>query len=484
MAKRQPGSTFTKKGQLYRVSSTGRPFKSSNSAKANQQRALNARLDQPAAIIPGTNLTSQLTERDLAHQAGAATTVRYGPQEQSIAEQLAQAVQQKNDTQAWYDDYKNRLQSYQQQVGAYQLGAQQAMQALQGGVTGLGQQDQSFVQGQQAQMPQGTAPVSPGIAQNANAALAVRQGIAGNYGVNQANIGAANNTYASNLANVVGPQQQLTALATKQGGINKVLKQKTALKGEEGAYNQQYRSEKRSDETKNLLAAGALGINQQNAQTNAARAAATAQQNSPEGKAASAQVTNEARVAANHGYSLHDWRMLGPTKRSAVIAKDKKSSSGRVDDKVYTSGPFAGKTQAEIQAMTPAQRDALINKKNKTTGPTLTTEQQNTGMTQVVTLGDLAAKAHGGHPFDAGHGKQKPLTRAQAVQKIRGYKGVGGKIADNSLLSAALDAVYVGHISPATAQSLKDAGFDPARVARSLHVPLGRPGANIPLNKK
>src|SRR5206468_4226164 len=95
------------------------------------------------------------------------------------------------------------------------------------------------------------------VGQNANAALAVCQGIAGNFGVNQANVGAANNTYASNLANVVGPQQQLTALAGKQGQINKVQQTKTDLKGKEGAYNQQYRTDTRADQTKNLLAAGA-----------------------------------------------------------------------------------------------------------------------------------------------------------------------------------------------------------------------------------
>jgi hypothetical protein len=475
-----PGDTKKKGKTLYRMSSSGKWFKSSNSPKANQQRALNARLDQPAATIPGTNLTSGLTERDLAHQAGAATSVKYGPAEQSIAEQLAQAVQQKTDTQSWYDDYKNRLQSYQQQVGAYQQGANDAMQHLQAGVTGLGQQDQSFVQGQQAGMPQGTAPASPGIGQNANAALAVRQGIAGNFGVNQANVGAANNTYASNLANVVGPQQQLTALATKQGGVNKVLKQKTALKGEEGAYNQQYRSDKRSDETKNLLAAGALGVNVQNANTTASRAAASAKQNSPEGKAASAQATNEARVAANHGYSLHDWRMLGPTARAAVIAKDKKSGSSS-SDKVYTSGPFAGKTQADVQAMTPAQRDALINKKDKPSGTKLTPEQTNTGLTQLPNLKEYLSRAKGGKAFVEGHPRQAPLGRSGAVQKVRNSTK---KLTSNALLGAAADAVYDGHISPATAQRLREAGFDPARVARELGVPLGQPGANIPLNKK
>jgi hypothetical protein len=453
------------------------------SPQQRQQRQTNARLAQPIATIPGLSLASPLTERDLAHEAGAATTVRYGPQEQAIAQQLTQAVQQKTDTNAWYEDYKTRLQSYQQQVGAYQQGAVDAMKSFQGGVTGLGQQDQQFVQQQQTGMPQGTAPVGASVGQNANAALAVRQGIAGNYGTNMGNIAQANNTYASNLANVVGPQQQLTAVAGKQAGINKVLTQKTALKGEEGAYNQQYRSTRRSDETKNLLAAGALGVNATNARTAQQRAATTAQNQSPEGKAATAQVTNEARVAANHGYSLHNWRTLGPDKRSAIIARDKKSAGGSSDDnKVYSQGPFVGKTHGEVKAMTPAQRDALIKKANgKSGGPTLTTEQENTGLSQLPNLKEYLSRARGGKAFVEGHPRQAPLDRRGAVQKVRNSTK---KLVSDALLGAAADAVYDRHISSVTARRLKDAGFDPARVARELGVPLGRSGSKIPLNKK
>jgi hypothetical protein len=444
----KPGDTKTKGKTLYRMSSSGKWFKSSNSPKANQQRALNTRLAQPIANIPGTNLTSGLTERDLAHEAGAATTVKYAPSEQAIAEQLAQAVQQKTDTNVWYEDYKNRLQSYQQQVGAYQQGANDAMQHLQQGVTGLGQQDQSYVQQQQAGMPQGTAPVGASVGQNANAALAVRQGIAGNFGVNQANTGAANNTYASNLANVVGPQQQLTALATKQGGINKVLKQKTALKGEEGAYNQEYRSNRRNDETKNLLAAGALGVNMSNAQTSASKAQATAQ---------------------NQTASLRQ-RTKAETDRHNVAVANATTSADRLAE-----------TQRHNQAM--EELSAKKGAEKKTKGKTLTPQQVNTGLTQLPNLKEYLSRARSGKAFVEGHPKQSVLGRHGAVTKVRNSTK---KLTSDALLGAAADAVYnqPPHISPVTARRLKEAGFDPARVARELGVPLGRGGSNIPLNKK
>jgi len=411
-------------------------------SKQRQQREMNARLDMPAATIPGTNLASPLTERDLAHQAQAATTVRYAPQEQAIAQQLAQAVQQKTDTGSWYDDYKNRLQGYQQQVGAYQQGAQDAMQHLQAGVTGLGQQDQSFVQGQQAQMPAGTAPVGASVGQDANAALAVRQGIAGNFGAGQAMIGAANNTYASNLANVVGPQQQLTALAGKQGQINKVQQAKTDLKGTEGAYNQQYRSDTKANETKNLLAAGALGVNMTNSKVAAVKAATSAQ---------------------NQAASLKQ-RITAENNRHTVAEQNASTSAARLAE-----------TERHNQAMERLQAKKAAKAGTKG-GPRLTTQQINTGVSQLQNLKAYLARAKSGQAFVEGHPKQTPLGRAGAVQKVRNSTK---KLASDALLGAAADAVYDGHISPATARRLKDAGFDPARVARELGVRVGGGGKKV-----
>jgi hypothetical protein len=407
------------------------------SPQQRQQREMNARLAQPIATIPGLSLASPLTERDLAHEAGAATTVRYGPQETAIAQQLAQAVQQKNDTQTWYDDYKNRLQSYQQQVGAYQQGANDAMQRLQQGVTGLGQADPGFVQQQQAGMPQGTAPVGASVGQNANAALSVRQGIAGNYGVNQANVGAANNTYASNLANVVGPQQLLTSLSGKQAGINKVLTEKAALKGEEGAYNQQYRSQKRSDETKNLLAAGALGVSATNARTSATKAVSTAQN----------QATNIAQ------------RTKAENNRHSVAVQNAQTSADRLAEQERHNQAME-KIQASKAAKTGKAPDW------KPSG------QQSTGRKQVTSLKSLATKAKGGQAFIAGHTAQPVLSRAEAAKKIQNAAEAPD---DPILLTAALDAVYDGHLSPNTVRALIKAGYKPSLIMDALGV-KGRGG--------
>src|SRR6266487_3883026 len=114
-----------------------------------QQRAMNARLDAPIATLPGTPYASQTTERQLAHEAKAATTVQYGAKDAELKRALAQAVQHQTNVGGYYDEYRNALKSYQDQAQAYNAGAQAAMGQLPGMVTGLAGQAQGQVQQQQ-----------------------------------------------------------------------------------------------------------------------------------------------------------------------------------------------------------------------------------------------------------------------------------------------------------------------------------------------
>ncbi len=468
----KPGDTRkSKAGKLLRMSASGKWFKSSNSPTATQERAKNARLDAPIANLPGTPYQSSTTERQLAHQANAATTVQYGGEEGATKQALAQAVQHQQNVGSYYDDYRTQLQSLQGQAQAFNAGAMAAAQQYPGMVTGLaGQTQQQVGQNQAARGPEQGAIGAQTTATDASNAAAVGQSTAAALGANQALLGGVQQTYLGQLANNVAPAQKIQAVNQAQTPITNAQSDIKTLKQKEGAYNSQYRTNARQDETKNLLAGATLGLN-------TAKANATAQQNSPEGKAAAATatatVTNDARVAANHGYSLHDWRLLGPTKRSAVLAKDKKAKGSAAGDKVYTSGPFAGKTQADIQAMTPAQRDALINKKNgKSTpdskGPNWRTpEQSGSALSDAVTLKGFAIKAKKGEAFVQGHARQAPLSRAAAAVKL---KASTPKSIDPAIMSAVLDAAYVGHLSPYTVRKLIKAGFKPSQVSDALGV--------------
>jgi hypothetical protein len=172
------------------------------SAPQRASRTLNARLNAP--IVPG----SSTTERDLAHEAQAAQTVRYGPQDAALGQQLGVAQQTERDTGSLYDQYRQALQQHSANISAFQAGAQQALGALQQGVTGLGQQ--SAVQMAQSAAPTQSAVAAPSgdLATLANQALAVRQAQAGTFGAEQALTGAAANTYADTQANAELPGGQ------------------------------------------------------------------------------------------------------------------------------------------------------------------------------------------------------------------------------------------------------------------------------------
>ena len=187
-------------------------------------RAVNVRLNAP--IAPG----SSTTERDLAHEAQAATTVRYGPQDRAIAQQLGIAQQTQQDTGQLYDQYRAALQQHAAQVQAYQAGAQQALQQTAQGITGLGSQEalQMQTQANQAAAQQGIAPAGD-LSALANAAMATRQGVMGSYQGQQALTGAATNQYADTQANVVAPGQKLSALAQAAGRTRDIRQKQTDL---------------------------------------------------------------------------------------------------------------------------------------------------------------------------------------------------------------------------------------------------------------
>jgi hypothetical protein len=445
------------------------------SAPQRASRTLNARLNAP--IVPG----SSTTERDLAHEAQAAQTVRYGPQDAALGQQLGVAQQTERDTGSLYDQYRQALQQHSANISAFQAGAQQALGALQQGVTGLGQQ--SAVQMAQSAAPTQSAVAAPSgdLATLANQALAVRQAQAGTFGAEQALTGAAANTYADTQANVVAPGQKLGALAQAAGRTRDVRQKQADLATEKGAFNQQFRTERRADEFKNQLAMQTLGINAQKAAVDATATTTRLEQSSPAGKAAATAATEEAKQAAKYGMSTHQWRTLGPSGRANVIAKSKKTSTNSND--VITSGPLAGKTKQWVRDHSDAAGklvDAYHSrgKKPKPGDPGgspawQTSQRQSAARSQVASLKRYAAMAKAGKPFVAGHGPAAPLPRNgpnSASAKIQASVAAPD---DPILVTAALDAVYNNppSLSASTVRKLIAAGYKPSLIAQALGVP-------------
>src|SRR3954465_14357453 len=72
-------------------------------AKQAGQRNLNARLDAP--VVPGSGLSN----RDLAHEATAATQLQYGPAQQALNTQIGSNLNQPRVTGGYYDQWRQIL---------------------------------------------------------------------------------------------------------------------------------------------------------------------------------------------------------------------------------------------------------------------------------------------------------------------------------------------------------------------------------------
>jgi hypothetical protein len=449
-------------------------------------RALNTRLNAP--ITPG----STTTERDLAHQAEAATTVKYGPQDRAVAQQLGIAQQTQQDTGNFYDQYRQALQQHATNVQAYQAGAQQALQQTAQGITGLGQQAAVQMQ-QQANAGAATQGVAPAgdLSALANAAMATRQGVMGSFQNQAALQGQAANTYADTQANVVAPGQKLSALAQAAGRTKDARQKQADLVTEKGAYNQTFRDTRRQDEFKNQLAQQTLTGNQAIAGSRAATAAAA---NDPATVSAKAGASAAATTAAKYGYTAHQWALLGPTARNKIITAAKKTSSGAGGDTVYTSGAFAGRKKSDVAAMDDAERLKIVNDFNKNrpgaaANPKTTsakafrdkygvdlqpTSQHNTARDAIQNA--QTAFGQVGKLTKRGDGTTKRVTTDEVVSVLRGQK------VSNLWIRAGLEMAR-GGLTPGTAARIHKAGYSVATLgykmraaASSPSTPTGRSG--------
>lgn len=418
-----------------------------------KQRQLNQRLNAP--VVDG----SSLTNRELAHQRDAAVNVEYAPTEQVLNTKLGQSKQLTKDTAGWYQEFQNQVNKLKGDVASSNAQQNTANANLVGAVGQLGSQ---------------TAVGDGGVRSDADKASAVRQALSGSFGAMMAAKGSNQADYAANLADVVAPGQKLSALNQSAKATGSVQDQLAALAREKGAFGSKFMSDTVAGEAKNVLANKALGLD-------ISKAATQAEQNSPAGKGAAAAATSEATTASKYGYSVHDWRTLGPDGRSKVI----KASKSKPADSVYSSGPFAGRKKSEIDAMAAGGRQTLVDRYDKTKGPGgkspyLGTSQQTTFKTTFESTRTMAGKYKDqysrqelskllltGRPAQTVYvdknGKLLPdVTDLTTAHKQGGHAiklPAVPKVSNSAAISAALDAIYDGHLSAATIRKLHAAGI-------------------------
>lgn len=363
-------------------------------------------------ITPGSTVTNS----QLGKETRSATDLRYGGQQSALQTQQAKAEALGRDVGGWYDSYRAELAKHAQNTQAINDNTSAQLERTGAGLQGLNT---------------GTSPTD-------QQAAAVRAQMFAGFGAQQAIVGGASNRYASNMANVVAPGQQLQARAQSAQGVRDVADRLTALEAEKGAFGQQYRSGRVADESKNVLANRALGANIADDQADnaiaAARVASTAQHN-----AASRRETARSHRANETAAQA---RIRIAEERAAVTAAAKNKPKAR---------PRA----------TPIQQGAAKDEIAKT-------------RSAIETLRKNGAKSKS-------TGKTVKLTDSQIRAALKA-KGMS-----NDYINVAYDLIVHGKLSPANVKalharglSIKDLGFptmgsSPKARMKSALTPLTKP---------
>lgn len=389
-----------------------------------KQRELNTRLNAPAT--PG----SSMTNRDVAHQADSAVRLQYQPQEQQVQSNIAAREQTEKDVGNWFAKFQDDLRTHAtniQAIGKQGVDSATGLTAAAGGM----------------QAPGGTATPDDANAAKVRAALAASLGGLANQ------TAASNNTYADTLANVVAPGQRVVGLMGARKDTMSVRDKLSALKAEEGAANQKFRSDLVGDEAKNVLAQQALGLDvaktQTQAEQQAARQAETSRHNKASEKQDAASIKARAKADAGkvnqYGYTNADWSAKSTEERRKIIKESKGSK---------TKSPYLGTSQQNtFQTTFESTRSVAGKYKDQYSRPELA---------QILLTGRPASTIY----VDK-NGKYLPGVSDLSTAHKQGGHAVKlpaiPKVSNSAAISAALDAIYDGHLSPATIRKLHKAGI-------------------------
>lgn len=388
---------------------------------------------------------SELTRGQLGQQTSAAMKVKYAPVVQAQKQELRTAQGAQRDVGGFYDQYLRQVAQGAENVRAAGAAAAQQTQGLQAGVTGLANTDLTQLN-QRATADAAARGATPGdISQMASNAAAVRQALVASFGAQQAARTQSDVNAADTRANVVAPGQKLQAQAGAAKDVAKVRAEQTVTAGQRGGDALTYRAQALKDEADRVLArtvaTGKDVAAQATAKLNRDKLTeTTAHDRATEAianKRAARDATNaDGATGRKYGYDAKTWAGMSVSARQQVI-KDFTKGKGR------GSGSGSG-------------------------GPKLLTPgQAGSGLTQVSQLKEAAQRAKIGQPLVAGRtGKRPKLNRGQAATALKNI--MGPKLKNPVLLSAALDAVYDGHLSTSTMQRLLAAGYRRKDVADTL----------------
>jgi len=382
--------------------------------KKNRRGRPTDRLQEP--FFPG-GMTSV---GDFRKERAAAVNQEFGPEEQDLNTT-------QNQIPAWYDDYLKKLQGLQTQTTTqYQ---------------GLQNQASSLAEAVHSQTPEGqkAADARNNIVKAIQGALIQQQGAA-----------QTRNT-----------EMQGVATLSRNQKYEQVGKARTDLARRKGDFASTYTEKRRQSEFENSLAAKQFGLDVEDAKTKRIEA-----KNTP--KSETTYEKEFSKQASKHGFSPHDWALLGPKGRAKRIQEaqtrsgTKPKSLGRIEkEEAIKQAAKYGYSLDDWQALKPQQRSALIRggKTPKDKGTEFdwrTPNQRGQGASRASQTKQIL----GSKDF-------KGISRHDAAKKILS----DAKAPEPVLVSAALDAQYDKHLSRETARRLQKAGFKATEIAKALGIP-------------
>jgi hypothetical protein len=187
--------------------------------------------------------------------------VKYGPLEQQQKQTLGEEQTRARDTTGFYDQYLRQIAQHAQNVQSIGANAAQTGLGLQQGVTGLSQASLTGIQNPANADAAARGAQAGDLSGMASNAAAIRQSLVGSFVAQQAGQNAAAQDYADTQAHVVAPGQKLAGQAMAQGVVRKARDKITETTAERGADDALFRSNRRNDEAKNVLALQIAGVN-------------------------------------------------------------------------------------------------------------------------------------------------------------------------------------------------------------------------------
>jgi hypothetical protein len=424
-------------------------------------------------IVPG----SSVTNRDLAQQTKVAEALKYGQQETQLNQDLAARQRQAMDQAGWFDQYQAQLAQHQANTAQINQQAVGQQQALTGSVGAI-------------QAPPSATPVPGAVpsAQNvtdAQNATALRQALTASFGAMMSQQGAAANTYADTLSHVVAPTQKLSAQAQGAGNVELARKALIQEAADKGLFGEQFQSQFKQDEAKNVLASQIAQVNADQGQAKIDLAAKTLNVDAKAKTASAKTQSSKAKETARHNRATEANQAAGQKSRADAAA-------GKVNQYGYTDAAWramstAGRQkvikdfQSKPKAKDKAQSDADAFKAKYGVAPVGTVQVGNArdSITSAQSyVNELKSSGNDRHtvanlllqggkvPTDQKDSKGKPVMRTYPKQRAL-------------WLSVALDLAYLGGISNGTADRLHRAGYS-AKQLGLKPIPQKPVTANLP----